>query len=470
MSTGDLGRRAASIRAKLGECGRASSEEDDFALAARISRALRELHRAPELDDPEDRRMVVEWLREELWRELSEIDLRSQDGPRVAAVQLELFVSLYEAPRRIDADFPGLRARKRAIARRLRLEPRLRRRLRHHLVFEHYGDLGLKVRPPHLQRALLDRVLDPADPLAERAGALYLALLRTGAGYVDYFLWYHLRERSRRTGRALGEVFARNDGREVEEALVELLRDDAAYRSMLADENLLHSGRMKLVLGRYDNIGLDHLRRLVVRRGVTRWVDLAGGLSTYYLRDHLGLSRCSTFLVDAHRVEPSTLAHVLPLRVELPAQALRWLDDREVQEYAERMQASDIERRVANLLHPHELARALPAARGPILYTSAGSYLGSIHPEDPGLRAAARAREVSGARIGAIRMAETITRALRPGDVLALFGRAGVPYFRGVTWLTVQVSGAGRLELEAVAFRRGYPARSEHWRIASDGA
>jgi hypothetical protein len=155
---------------------------------------------------------------------------------------------------------------------------------------------------------------------------------------------------------------------------------------------------------------------------------------------------------------------VLPLSVG-PGEPLRLMEPAEIDAYAARMRASAVVHRRVDLLRPGELeAAALPFA-GATLYTSGGSYLGSIRPEDDAMRAEAVRRQLSGARLGAMRMAEAMLSVLRPGDVLALFGRAGIPYFRGVTWLIFTVSAGPRLAVRGVGSRSGYPKREERWEL-----
>jgi hypothetical protein len=122
-------------------------------------------------------------------------------------------------------------------------------------------------------------------------------------------------------------------------------------------------------------------------------------------------------------------------------------------------------RRRVDLLREGDLAAAALPFAGTTLYTSGGSYLGSIRPEDDRMREDARQRRLSGARLGALRMAEAMLSVLRPGDLLALFGRAGIPYFRGVTWLILTVGADRRLTVRGVGYRTGYPSRVERWEL-----
>jgi hypothetical protein len=439
----------------------AAPARDIFERAAAIKERTHTFDFLPEVADPEEHRRAANWLRRRLIASLEATSLDGAEGLARAGVTIETLVSLNETRQRLREDFPGLRPQIDAIVARLGLTAQERRRVRHHLVFEHYGDLGVGARKPHLHDAFFRLVLGDEPVLGERAARLYRGLLDVLAGYVDYVLWYHLWKRDAGLAR---ELFARNDPAEVEAALRALLADDDAYERLLADHDPRHAGRMKLVVGRYSNLGMDHLRRLAKGFRVARWVDLAGGLSSYYLDALLGLEGTPALCVDAAETDESALEHVLPLEFE----ALKgvWLmDDAEIEAYADRIRKSPIERRVANLLHLDETRRAVPPIDRPTLYTCGGSYLGSIRPEDEAVRSEAIRRGVSGPRVGAMQMADTILALGRPGDLISFFGRAGVPYFRGVTWLTLAVSRTFRPVVRIAGYRSTYPLRREHWEI-----
>jgi hypothetical protein len=441
----------------------AAPDLDLYARAAAVKHVMRAFDRAAGIDDAAERRRAAAWLRGRLVARLEDAPLGDPAALARAVVALELLASINESARRVADDFPGLRERIGRVADRLGLGPVERRRVRHHLVFEHYGDLGMSARAPHLCAAFFRLVLDDPGELGARAARLYGAMIGSLAGYVDYFLWYHLwRTGERDDPRRVRDLFAANDAGAVARSLEALLGDDAAYEAMLADRDLRHSGRMKLVVGRYQSLGMEHVRRLVRGRGVARWIDLAGGLSTYYLGEPLGVADRPSYCFDALDADEASLTHVLPLRIG-PGEPLRLMDPAEIDAYAARIRASAVVRRRVDLLRPGELAAAALPFDGATLYTSGGSYLGSIRPEDDGMREEAVRRQVSGARVGAMRMAEAMLSVLRPGDLLALFGRAGIPYFRGVTWLILAASADGRLAVRGVGRRTGYPKREERW-------
>jgi hypothetical protein len=437
--------------------------EDTFTRSISVKAVMQAANHAPELTEDDDRRRAIEHLRRAFMARLEGIALDAPGGIERAVVALELMVSLNEARPSLERDFPGLTAQQRAVGERLGLRPGQIKRVRNHLVFERYGDLGSFRREANLHRAFFRLVTGDTTELGERAARLYRTMLEALHGYVDYFLWFHLRARDTELGRGgFRALLEQNDADAVGAALHELLADDAAYARMLADDNLLHSGRMKLLIGRYDVLGMDHLRRFLRTYDVARWVDLAGGISTFYLGNLLGIGKRPSIGVDAILPDPSCLEHMLPLAIEPPG-VVRLLRDEEIAEYQARITSGPILRRAANILRLDELLAAAPPIEGRTLYTSGGSYLGSIRPEDEALRKEALRRGLSGARIGAMQMSESILRVLRRGDLLTFVGRSGVPYLRGVLWLTLQVTNTWHLSVRAIGYRRGYPGRDESW-------
>jgi hypothetical protein len=439
--------------------------EDVLERAGAVQQVIRGLDRAAGLEEPSERRRAVDWLRRGLVAELDRTVLGTPAAALRAATAIELLVSINESPRRLDQDFPGVRARIDLLAERLGFDQAARRRVRRHLVFEHHGDLGMQSRRPHLHDAFFRLVLDPRAPLHDRAARLYRTLVAHLAGSVDYFLWYHLfRRHEPEDPRFVRALFGKNDAAEVDAALRALLADDQALAGMLADDDLRHSGQMKLVIGRYHGLAMEHVRRLARGATVARWIDLAGGLSTYYLDELLGVPDVPAFCFDAEPSGAESFPHVLPLQVGFHG-PLRLLDPEEIAAFAARIAASRVVGKQVDLRKPADLCAAATPVDGATLYTCGGSYLGAIRPEDEELRREAQERHLSGARVETLQMAEAIFTALRPGDLIAFFGRAGIPYFRGVTWLILAVSPDGRPRLRGIGYRTGYPRRVERWEL-----
>jgi hypothetical protein len=453
-------------------CVEAARKADVIARARAVDGMLDGFEATRDAALPEPRRSILDELRRRLQRLLEEIPLGEPDGPARAATALELFVSLGDSPPRPDADFPGLREREHAVAPHLGIDREMRRRLRHRLLFEHYGDMLVDGRPPHALRTLFDLTVADEPVVSDRARRLSRALLLRRMSGFDHFLWFHLRRRDREGTRAL---FAANEGGAVGAAVRDLLGDDVAFAAMVADEDLRHGGRTRLTLGARDHAGLDQLRRLVQQKQPARWVDLAGGLDTYHRERAPGMVGLPTIAVDLVRADADGLENLVPLMARWdthvdpwegePWMGARLLDDAEIAAFRATVEAAPIEARPANLLHAAELAAAVPHAEGPTLYTLA-AYLVSIRPQDDELRRRARAEGLSGPRVGALQMIENVLALLRPGDLLSLAGRSVVPYLRGVAWLNADVDERGALRVRGVGQRIGYPGFRLRWELS----
>jgi hypothetical protein len=436
----------------------AAAGEDVLGQAIAVKRTLRALERAPDLDDPADRRRAARSLKARLGERLGAIPLVDPAGVGQAVILLETLISASEHAARMEHDFPGVGEQVTELAIALRLGRQDKSRAEHHLAAEHGGDLGAPERAPHLSRAFFRRVL-----AGDREAQLYRSLLAARSGHVDYFLWLHLwkslgRERAR-------ELFAGNDERAVGEALGALIADGEALARMLGDRDPRHMGRMRLCVGRHRGPAVDHLRAILREAPPARWVDLGAGLGSPSLRDALGLSLPALGL-DLLAPDASSFAEVLPLAIGDKGE-LRLMNDGEMEAYAARLSSNEIQHRRVDLLREAEVRAALPAFEGRTLYTGAGTILDSMRPEDEALRAAALERGLSGARVGAMAMNAALFPQLAPGDVLAFFGRSGIPYLRSVTALILEVSPDRTLVLRGAAHRPGYPGCEERWEIGS---
>jgi hypothetical protein len=224
---------------------------------------------------------------------------------------------------------------------------------------------------------------------------------------------------------------------------------------------------------------MHDLRRLAAALRPARWVDLAGGLATPYLADLLatpsgprGRRRARPLprplILDVAAPSAAALDHVLPLQLDRGGR-LRLLSAAELEAYRARVRAFAGAFRRADLLDRAATLRAAAPAprRGPTLWTNGGLYLGSPRPHSRALRAAAIAAGLSPIRAGTLGLLDTFLALLRAGDVLALFGGAAIPYFRGVSWLTLHAyrapGGALRLHVRAIGYRGVYPSRPLEW-------
>jgi hypothetical protein len=448
-----------------------SAARDAVSRARAVGEIVDALDALPELAEPAARRSVLGEVRRRLCERLEQTSLGEPEGPARAATALEILVSLSDTPPRLEHDYPGLDARRRALDDVLGLDRPLRRRLLHRLLLEASGDMFIEGRAPHLHRGLFDLVLGAERVVSDRARALTRALLARKMSNLDHFLWFHLLARDREGARAL---FAKNDEAEVGAALRGLLADDAAYARMLADEDQRHGGRTRLTLGARDHAGLDQLRRLVRNAKPARWVDLAGGLNTFHRERAPGMDGRPTIAVELVRPDPDCLDNLVPVHASWAVHedpraggafmSARLLTDEELAGFRARVLHDPVDARTANLLQREALRAAVPPADAPTLYTLA-AYLVSIRPQDEDLRRLAREGRVPGPRLGAMRMIENVLALLRPGDLLALAGRSVTPYLRGVCWLNAEVEGKGGLRVCGAGYRLGYPGFRVRWEL-----
>jgi hypothetical protein len=445
---------------------------DPVARARAVAALVDALDALPDLGDPAARRSVLDEMRRRLAERLEGVRLADPDGPARAATALEMLVSICDPPPRPEADYPGLTARRRAIAALLDLDRPLRRRLEHRLLLEASGDMFIDGRAPHLHRGLFDLVLGAEPVVSDRARTLTRALLERRMSNLDHFLWLHLLRRDREGARAL---FARNDAAEVGAALRGLLADDAAFARMLDDHDQRHGGRTRLTLGERDHAGLDQLRRLVRNAKPARWVDLAGGLNTFHRERAPGMDDKPTIAVDLVRPDPDCLDNLVPVHATWAVHedpraggafmSARLLTDDELAAFRARVLHDPVVVRTANLLDAEALRAAVPPSDAPTLYTLA-AYLVSIRPQDDDLRRQAREGRVPGPRLGAMRMIENVLGLLRPGDLLALAGRSVTPYLRGACWINAEVTPEGGLRVRGAGYRLAYPGFRVRWDLA----
>jgi hypothetical protein len=452
-----LERAKADIAASLGPACRANA----LGRAIRVLDLVEAARETPLLQDPQHRARVLGGLRTYLLDALESERLDSAAARARASFLLELLLSLCESPPRPETDFPGVETRARDVSLRLGLNLRGGAIVRCQLAQSLEGDCGDPGREPHLALGFFAGLLGgERRPIVERMVRLARRLVRGRVWRVDFFLWFHVFDRARRSGAGddVRALFARNARLEVEVALRELLADAEAVERMLADGQDFMPGTAPGSLRDDDVRALDRLRSAWPGEPPRRWVHVGDPLGALSIGDVLRLEG-STSVVTRAPGAGEVIRRVLPLARD---PALRILEDAEVERVESRLRESSAKRSEGDPLEVGMLRR-LRGKRGPLLLTDLGGLLGVVAPFDHEAARRADANGASAARYGAMAFAEAVLSALGPGDTAVFLGTGGVPYLRSATWLQLSIRDDRRVSVSAIAWRQRFPGFESRW-------